>query len=368
MRQGLVGVSAQVFRPAAVNVAGTTLKASAMSGLIRHWHFGSERRAQAGLVTTGHNIANASTPGFHRQQVVQIERDAASAPARDSSARASTSTRCARLQRLPRQRRRSRAPGAGELLRRLTARRSGRSTTCCPTRARAWRRSSRRSSQRCTTSRANPASVPSRQAMLSAAHVARGALPGARQPPHRDQQRRQRADRKHGLQRQRLRARDRGAQRAHHRRRRGPERSRRTTCSTSATSSSAELNELVGATAVHAARRQRHRSSIGNGPEPGRRRAGVSLGDRAVGRSARTRSTSPTRPGSASVAAGADRRSPAAASARCSRSARRADRRAEPARPHRRGPRGVVQRAAPARAGPRRRPGRQLLRDPHGRR
>jgi flagellar hook-associated protein 1 FlgK len=27
--------------------------------------------AQAGLVTTGHNIANASTPGFHRQQVVQ---------------------------------------------------------------------------------------------------------------------------------------------------------------------------------------------------------------------------------------------------------------------------------------------------------
>ncbi|HZN23166.1 MAG TPA: flagellar hook-associated protein FlgK [Burkholderiales bacterium] len=27
--------------------------------------------AQAGLVTTGHNIANANTPGFHRQQVVQ---------------------------------------------------------------------------------------------------------------------------------------------------------------------------------------------------------------------------------------------------------------------------------------------------------
>jgi flagellar hook-associated protein 1 FlgK len=27
--------------------------------------------AQAGLVTTGHNIANASTPGFHRQQVIQ---------------------------------------------------------------------------------------------------------------------------------------------------------------------------------------------------------------------------------------------------------------------------------------------------------
>ncbi|MES2563841.1 MAG: flagellar hook-associated protein FlgK [Pseudomonadota bacterium] len=27
--------------------------------------------AQAGLVTTGHNIANVSTPGFHRQQVVQ---------------------------------------------------------------------------------------------------------------------------------------------------------------------------------------------------------------------------------------------------------------------------------------------------------
>jgi flagellar hook-associated protein 1 FlgK len=27
--------------------------------------------AQAGLVTTGHNIANASTPGFHRQEVVQ---------------------------------------------------------------------------------------------------------------------------------------------------------------------------------------------------------------------------------------------------------------------------------------------------------
>ncbi len=27
--------------------------------------------AQAGLVTTGHNIANASTPGFHRQQVLQ---------------------------------------------------------------------------------------------------------------------------------------------------------------------------------------------------------------------------------------------------------------------------------------------------------
>src|SRR5215212_2661268 len=27
--------------------------------------------AQAGLITTGHNIANASTPGFHRQQVQQ---------------------------------------------------------------------------------------------------------------------------------------------------------------------------------------------------------------------------------------------------------------------------------------------------------
>src|SRR5512141_3326829 len=27
--------------------------------------------AQAGLVTTGHNIANASTPGFNRQEVVQ---------------------------------------------------------------------------------------------------------------------------------------------------------------------------------------------------------------------------------------------------------------------------------------------------------
>src|SRR3954467_15074735 len=27
--------------------------------------------AQAGLVTTGHNIANANTPGFHRQQTVQ---------------------------------------------------------------------------------------------------------------------------------------------------------------------------------------------------------------------------------------------------------------------------------------------------------
>ena len=27
--------------------------------------------AQAGLVTTGHNISNAGTPGFHRQTVVQ---------------------------------------------------------------------------------------------------------------------------------------------------------------------------------------------------------------------------------------------------------------------------------------------------------
>src|SRR5688500_11459607 len=27
--------------------------------------------AQAGLVTTGHNIANAATPGYHRQQVIQ---------------------------------------------------------------------------------------------------------------------------------------------------------------------------------------------------------------------------------------------------------------------------------------------------------
>src|SRR5215213_10559246 len=27
--------------------------------------------AQAGLVTTGHNIANANTPGFHRQAIVQ---------------------------------------------------------------------------------------------------------------------------------------------------------------------------------------------------------------------------------------------------------------------------------------------------------
>ena len=27
--------------------------------------------AQAGLVTTGHNIANASTPGYNRQVVVQ---------------------------------------------------------------------------------------------------------------------------------------------------------------------------------------------------------------------------------------------------------------------------------------------------------
>ena len=28
--------------------------------------------AQAGLVTTGHNISNASTAGFSRQQVVQV--------------------------------------------------------------------------------------------------------------------------------------------------------------------------------------------------------------------------------------------------------------------------------------------------------
>src|SRR3954465_15760199 len=27
--------------------------------------------AQAGLVTTGHNISNSGTPGFHRQEVVQ---------------------------------------------------------------------------------------------------------------------------------------------------------------------------------------------------------------------------------------------------------------------------------------------------------
>ncbi|MDP1672631.1 MAG: flagellar basal body protein, partial [Burkholderiales bacterium] len=27
--------------------------------------------AQAGLVTTGHNIANANTPGYHRQAIVQ---------------------------------------------------------------------------------------------------------------------------------------------------------------------------------------------------------------------------------------------------------------------------------------------------------
>ena len=41
---------------------GTNIYGIGVSGL---------NAAQAGLLTTSHNIANASTPGFHRQQVVQ---------------------------------------------------------------------------------------------------------------------------------------------------------------------------------------------------------------------------------------------------------------------------------------------------------
>ena len=33
--------------------------------------FSGLNAAQAGLLTTGHNISNASTPGYHRQEIVQ---------------------------------------------------------------------------------------------------------------------------------------------------------------------------------------------------------------------------------------------------------------------------------------------------------